>query len=196
MIIFMCETELFKNIIAVSNRHLTKRPFLEQVEIICQHKPKAIILREKDLPEEEYVVLAKNVISICKKYNVDCILHNYVNAAKQLGCKSIHLPLSVMRQRKNELYSFSQIGTSVHTVQEAKEAQSLGATYLAAGHIYATDCKKDLQPRGLGFLENVCKSVSIPVFAIGGIKIKKEQLNEVMLCGAKGSCIMSEIMRL
>ena len=46
-------------IIAVSNRKLCNRPFLEQIERVCKIHPEAVILREKDLTEEEYGTLAK-----------------------------------------------------------------------------------------------------------------------------------------
>ena len=44
-------SEMDLKIIAVSNRKLCERPFLEQIERVCQMKPQAIILREKDLSE-------------------------------------------------------------------------------------------------------------------------------------------------
>ena len=50
--------ELYQNIIAVTNRHLCKRAFMEQMERVCRLQPKAVILREKDLSEEEYLKLA------------------------------------------------------------------------------------------------------------------------------------------
>ena len=82
------------------------------------------------------------------------------------------------------------------------EAERLGATYVTAGHVYVTDCKKGLAPRGLDFLRNVCKSVSIPVYAIGGIQldadthtIAQNQVAEIASCGAKGGCIMSGMMQ-
>ena len=65
-----------------------------------------------------------------------------------------------------------------------------------AGHIFATDCKKDLPPRGLEFLKEVCNSVTIPVYAIGGIKLSDVQMDEIIKCGAKGGCIMSGMMSL
>lgn len=80
--------------------------------------------------------------------------------------------------------------------EEAIEAQKLGATYISAGHIFATDCKKDLPPRGLEFLKEVCNSVTIPVYAIGGIKLSDVQMDEIIKCGAKGGCIMSGMMSL
>jgi thiamine-phosphate pyrophosphorylase len=80
----------------------------------------------------------------------------------------------------------------VHTVSEAKEAQELGADYLIAGHIFPTDCKKGVAARGLIFLEVVCDSVTVPVFAIGGIT--EERKEAVLSTGAKGICQMSEAM--
>ena len=74
---------------------------------------------------------------------------------------------------------FTKIGISIHSVEEAKEAEQLGASYLTAGHIYATDCKRGLPPRGLGFLKEVCREVSIPVYGIGGIKFDEEQWNDM-----------------
>ena len=80
----------------------------------------------------------------------------------------------------------------MHTASEAKEAQELGADYLIAGHIFSTDCKKGVPARGLTFLKEVCDSVTVPVFAIGGIT--KDRIEDVLSTGAKGICIMSEAM--
>lgn len=185
---------IYENILAVSNRKLCSRPFEEQIKRVCSHHPRALILREKDLPEEEYYLLAKEIMEICMEYKVFCILHTYVEAARRLEVQSIHLPLFLLERYQGKLDDFTVIGTSVHSVEEAKKAQMLGATYLTAGHVYATDCKKGLPPRGLKFLREVCGAVSIPVYAIGGIKLHGGQIKEVMDCGAAGGCVMSEMM--
>ena len=82
------------------------------------------------------------------------IIHFYSEVAEKLNCESIHLPLFKLKEIYEKLSKFKTIGTSVHSVEEAIEAQKLGATYISAGHIFATDCKKDLPPRGLEFLKN------------------------------------------
>ena len=69
-------------------------------------------------------------------------------------------------------------------------------SYITAGHIYVTDCKKGLEPRGLGFLKDVCSTVNVPVYAIGGIKFDKKQWEELKQKGASGGCIMSGMMEL
>ena len=85
------------------------------------------------------------------------------------------------------------IGVSVHSVEEAKEAEKLGASYLTAGHVFATECKKGLLPRGLEFLEEICDSVAIPVYAIGGIH--PGNLRQIEESKAAGACMMSEYMK-
>ena len=201
-----CEHNPFQNVIAVTNRHLSKRPFLEQVERICKCHPEAILLREKDLSADEYKMLAAQVLEICRTYDIPCILHTYVQVAKELGTGNIHLPLERFRKFDAEIkegtlpYTFYEpfvsIGTSVHSVGEAKIAERLGASYITAGHIYATDCKKDLPPRGTEFLRSICQAVNIPVYAIGGINPGTGQIEEVKECGAIGGCIMSGMMEI
>ena len=186
----------FHPVLAISNRSLCERPFLEQIERVCKLRPDALVLREKDLSPQEYKELAEQVLEICGEYQVPCILHSFWKEALELGCNQIHLPLYLLRGLDPEAKKkFRVIGTSIHAVEEAVEAQSLGATYLTAGHIYTTDCKKGLAPRGLEFLRQVCESVELPVFAIGGIKFDPEQWQEIREAKAVGGCIMSGMMQ-
>lgn len=188
--------EEYKNVIAVTNRKLSSRPFLEQMERVCKLHPRAVILREKDLSEEEYAELAVQILTLCKQYQVPCMLHTYLETARKLQHPYIHLSLFLLKENSEKLSDFLAVGCSIHSVEEAKEAQKLGATYLTAGHIYTTDCKKGLPPRGLDFLREICNAVTIPVYAIGGIHAGTRQIQEVMDCGASGACIMSEMMRI
>ncbi len=87
---------------------------------------------------------------------------------------------------------FSHLGASCHSVDDAREAEALGCTYITAGHIFATDCKRGIPPRGLSFLTDVCHSVHIPVYAIGGIN--SSNLSLAVRAGAAGICIMSGAM--
>lgn len=197
----MCErNDLYRNVIAVTNRKLCGRPFLQQIGRVCEKRPAALILREKDLSEGAYRTLAEDVRTICDSAGVKLILHKYRHTALALGIHTIHLPLGDLTAMNGEDGAdrgfFEEIGCSVHSVQEAHRAQQLGADYLIAGHIYPTDCKKDLPPRGLNFLREVCGAVSIPVYAIGGIHPDAALIRQVMNAGAAGACIMSAAMRL
>ena len=81
-----------RSVVAVTNRSLCTRPFLEQVERVCAFQPAALILREKDLDESAYEALAADVLAICKRHQVPCILHSFLDVAKRLGVKQIQLP--------------------------------------------------------------------------------------------------------
>ncbi|MDR3596342.1 thiamine phosphate synthase [Clostridium sp.] len=186
-------------ILAITNRHLCNNDFLTQIENICTLNEKkseinsvSIVLREKDLSENDYKDLAAKVMKICEKNNTECILHTYYKVARELNCKKIHLPLHVLKSKPDIYKEFNEVGASIHSVNEAVEAANLGATYITAGHIFATDCKKDIPPRGLSFLSSVCSSVNIPVFAIGGISLSNAQ--KAINAGADGICIMSGLM--
>ena len=185
--------------LAITNRHLCNNDFLEQIQDICSLNEKntviksvSIVLREKDLSENDYKDLATKVLKICKKNNTECILHTYYKVARELNCKKIHLPLHILKSKPDVCKEFNEVGVSIHSVNEAIEAINLGATYITAGHIFTTDCKKDIPPRGLNFLSSVCSSVNIPVYAIGGILPANAQ--KAINAGADGICIMSGLM--
>jgi len=190
-----------RSVVAVTNRALCTRPFLEQVERVCAFQPAALVLREKDLDESAYEALAADVLAICKRHRVPCVLHSFLDVAKRLGVKQIQLPLWKLEEAAADanrpLDSFSRIGASVHSVEDARRAGQLGASYLIAGHIFATGCKPGVPPRGLEFLREVCRTASVPVYAIGGISLDSgQQIRSVLSCGAAGVCIMSGMMRL
>lgn len=212
----------FKNIICVTNRHLlppslppaissflsggpAENPpdgltgLCRQLSWLADTDADGIVLREKDMAEADYERLAKAAIDICAQRDKLLILHTFIGTAIRLHHPHIHLPLSVLKEVSakggllSDGHAFITVGVSVHSVDEAVLAERLGATYLAAGHIFATDCKKDVPPRGTEFLRTITASVHIPVYAIGGISA--ENLSEVLACGAVGGCMMSGAMR-
>lgn len=181
------------DILCVTNRNLCKEDFLIRIKRISACRPAGIILREKDMPEAEYRALAERVMNICADHGVKCILHSFVDAAIDLHADAIHLPLHILRGMTGEHKArFRMIGASCHSVEEALEAQALGCSYITAGHVFETDCKKGLPGRGLIFLRNICSAVQIPVYGIGGIDAGN--IFEVRKAGASGACLMSSLM--
>lgn len=181
--------------ICVTNRTLCRDDFLTRIDhIVKKGVADAILLREKDLTEREYLELAEKVLSICKSHNRRCILHTYYKAAKELGCKEIHLPLPLLQKMREEGEKewFTTVGTSVHSLKQANLAMHLQADYMTAGHIFETDCKKGLPGRGLSFLSKVVCESEVPVYGIGGISA--DNAGQIMETGAAGVCIMSGFM--
>ncbi len=193
--------------IAVTNRHVfddapdPETSFLRQIARVAGFAPKAVVLREKDLSERNYADLAVKVLGIgeAKAYlDRHLVIHNYPETALALGIPRVHLPLAMLRElhasEPDLLSRFDVIGTSVHSVADAMEAVSCGATYLFAGNVWETTCKPGLEGRGLQYLREVSASVSIPVYGIGGVS--EERMPEVLAAGAAGGCMMSGFMTL
>lgn len=182
------------DILCVTNRLLCGEDFLKRIERIAACGPAGIILREKDLPQQQYRELAVRVMEICEKHNVMCILHSFTEAAAALSADAIHMPLPLLREMTEaEKALFKVLGASCHSPAEAAEAEKLGCSYITAGHVFETDCKKDLPPRGIRFLTEICDAVRIPVFGIGGIN--GGNIESVRASGAAGACIMSGLMK-
>ena len=205
----MLENKIKLNII--TNRKLCENENLErQIEKIFSAYEKKIILknfeivtitlREKDLDKNEYLNLVKKIYPICKKYGIDLILHqNYdLNLDEKYNIEGIHLSYEIFKSlnkniREKLIKKYKRIGVSIHSLEEAKDVENLGATYVVAGHIFETDCKKDLKPRGLIFIKQLSSTLTIPIFAIGGINQGNSSL--VIDSGAFSVCMMSSMMK-
>lgn len=183
---------MFDRVLAVTNRKLCQGDFLTQIERIAAAHPAGLVLREKDLDESAYRVLAGDVLRICDAHGVPCMLHRFDAAARALGCPRIHLPLPYLLEHPQAAQGFETVGVSVHSTDEAKEAVRLGATYLTAGHVFLTDCKKGVPARGLDFLRAVCDAVPVPAYAIGGIT--PQNAPDCLAAGASGVAVMSGVM--
>ena len=197
-------------IYAITNRKLIsggEEVYFKQIEKIAAAKPDGLILREKDMAPEDYEVYAKRCREICDAWGTPLILNHFREIGEKLDIRRLHLSMPVFQQMacdadkmtesnpvgKADVFKvWKQVGVSVHSRKEAVYAERRGADYLIAGHIFLTDCKKGVPARGLDFLKEICESVKIPVFAIGGMNVEHGRM--AMEAGASGVCMMSELM--
>ncbi|HAP31693.1 MAG TPA: thiamine phosphate synthase [Firmicutes bacterium] len=178
-------------LICVTNRKLCRDDLLQRINRIAKGKPHAIILREKDLGMAEFTDLAEKIKEICDANRVLFIINQKIAVAAKLKINRVNLSMADLLTHRSALDNY-QCGASVHSVREAKVAEALGVSYMIAGHIFPTDSKKGVPPRGLSFLKEVSAAVAVPVFAIGGIT--KDKVKDVLRAGASGICVMSEAM--
>ena len=190
----LCENENLEKQIKKIFSAYEKKIILKNFDIV------ALTLREKDLDKNEYLKLIEKIYPICQKYKINLILHqNYdLNLDDKYNIEGIHLSYDIFKSLNENIKAelikkYKRIGVSIHSLDEAKEVENLEASYIVAGHIFETDCKKGLEPRGLKFVEELSSILTIPIFAIGGIDEKNSQ--SVINRGAFGVCMMSSMMK-
>lgn len=182
-----------KKIIAISDRQAVKGDFLDFVARLGRAKVDALILREKDMRENDYYDLAKEVLKICKKHKLVCFLHNFDKVALKLNHRYFHCPLDILRAEPRLVKYFHLIGTSVHSFDECDEAMNFGCNYAIFGHIFKTDSKPALEPRGIEMLDKLCNQSLIPIYAVGGINAENIALfKDVFVAGV---CMKSALMQ-
>ena len=77
------------------------------------------------------------------------------------------------------------VGVSCHSLEAAQAAEQGGADYIFFGPVFSTPSKAAYgEPQGLARLTEICRAVSIPVLAIGGITI--ENFTACISAGASG----------
>ena len=183
----MCKGKEGRRLICVTQRSACPDDFLTRMGLIIAQKPARIILREKDLSPEDYEALAQKLLPICEKYEVPLMCNGPVSGFAVPGC-GVQLSF-----QNRDLPVSGEFGVSVHAPEEAAVLQESNAAYLIAGHVFPTDCKKGVPPRGLEFLEKVCQNAHQPVYAIGGMT--PERVPSVLQAGAAGYCVMSALMK-
>ena len=95
------------------------------------------------------------------------VVNDDVEAALELGADGVHLGRDDPGAER-ALASGLLLGVSAASIDEARDAR--GAAYVGAGPVWATPTKPDAEPPiGLEGLAEICRAVSLPVIAIGGV---------------------------
>ncbi|MCD8510902.1 MAG: thiamine phosphate synthase [Bacillus sp. (in: Bacteria)] len=149
-------------------------------------------LREKTFTAQD-LLEAVEVLKVQRIPTSKIIINDRVDVAAVSMTAGVQLAYhSLAVEAVKAHFPMLKVGKSVHSVEEAVDAEGAGADYLLYGHIFPTQSKPGLSPRGIGNLEKVARAVSIPVIAIGGIK--PENAGQVMDAGAGGIAIMSGLL--
>ncbi|PRR81250.1 thiamine phosphate synthase [Clostridium vincentii] len=178
-------------IIGVTNRKLCD-DFYGRIAEISMMDLEYLILREKDLSYDDLKIMAKEIKKILVNSSIKLIINGNIKVAKDVEAGGIQLSFNHFSEGRSKDYE-GIIGVSIHSLREAIDGEALGASYLLYGHVFETDCKKGVPPRGLVELKEICSKVKIPVYAIGGINEKN--YNDVLDSGAYGVAIMSSLMK-
>lgn len=150
-------------------------------------------LRDKDLAHDELLAEAVRLREVCHAAGVPLIVDDDVEAAVEAGADGVHVGQSDMEAGAvRALIGPDMIlGVSAQTVEEALLAQEHGADYLGVGAVFPTGSKDDAIDVPRTTLAEICRAVSIPVVAIGGIG--RDNVRELAGTGIAGVATISAL---
>ena len=157
---------------------------LEQtLENFSQH---ASMIVYRDTHNADYAMFARRFLSasfsLNKKFD-KVLLHSDYGLAHTLHADGVHLKSTQLADIKHAKDMGLFVVVSTHSVEEALEAESLGADMLTISPVFQTPNKG--MPIGHEGLEKVTSIIHIPVIALGGI-LTQEQIDACEKAGAKG----------
>lgn len=166
----------------ITNRNLcSEQEYFERIKEACINGVDNIIIREKDLTDEEVKRIYDRIssslpVEVRKKTSI--LVNSKFKVYEETDCDGIHLPFWLFKERLQEGYDFNigkQIGLSLHSAEEVSEMEELCSkygvkvSYITLSHIYETKCKEGLKPRGLELLKKGGELTKVKVVALGGI---------------------------
>lgn len=150
----------------------------------------AVQLREKDLPDAELVALAAKLRALTSRYGAALLINGRPDIARQIGADGVHLPSAIadVSAARAVLGAEGIVGVSAHSGADVAAAHADGADYVTFGPVFSTPSKAAFgEPLGLSALREVCASVPIPVFALGGVRPNRAV--EITATGARIAAI-------
>lgn len=181
-----------KILYAVTNRTEDETDFYQKIEESLKGGVRILQLREKQVSEEFFLKEALEVKALCKKYAVPLVINDNLKIALSCGADGIHVgenDLSVSEIRK--CAHGLMIGATAKTLSRALNAEREGADYLGVGAVFPSPTKKDAVPVTMEMLQEICFSVKIPVYAIGGIT--KENVSQIRVANLGGVAVSSAL---
>lgn len=137
---------------------------------------------------------AARFAELCRQYKASLIINDRPDIALCVNAEGVHvgrddLPLrEVRRLLGNEKIA----GATAKSVEQAREAQSQGASYIGTGALFKSPTKPDAIPIDINTLKEIRKCVRIPVFGIGGITL--DNINAEIMEYIDGVAVASAVL--
>ncbi len=145
----------------------------------------AVHLRCSRASGRQFYEIAAQLAEMQQSTGCWLMVNDRVDVARAVGARGIQLAShSLQVAEALSVAPDTLIGASVHSVEEAVEAEKAGAAWCVAGTIFETPSHKGRPPARVEFVRKLAESVIIPVIAIGGVK--PENVAELIEGGAYG----------
>ncbi len=182
-------------LLLVTDRRQARRPLGEIISAALTAGCRWVSLREKGLPRDEQILLARTLLTMTRRHGAKLVLHGDATLAKLAGVDGVHLSAGSDAAAARELLGEEKlIGLSIHSAAEAAEIDPTFADYAVAGPAFETPSKPGYGPEiGRNGLREIVSAARVPVLAIGGIT--SARIGEVIAAGCAGIAVMGGVMR-
>jgi thiamine-phosphate pyrophosphorylase len=182
-------------LLVVTDRHQALRPLVEIVGLALAAGCRWVSLREKDLPEDEQILLARTLLPTTRRHNACLMLHGEAALADLAGTDGVHLPSGSDAAAARKLLGAGKlIGLSIHTAAEAAAVDPATVDYAIAGPAFETPSKPGYGPEiGRKGLRELAAAAHVPLLAIGGINTVR--IGDVIAAGCAGIAVMGGVLR-
>jgi thiamine-phosphate pyrophosphorylase len=184
----------FNLYLVCDRKQIAPRPLPDFIEAAAQGGVSAVQFREKDLPLSQQLALALAIQRVTKRYGIKLFINDRVDICMAIDAEGVHLPASGLpvTVARKLLGNHKWIGVSCHSLEEVRCAEAVGADFALLGPVYETPSKRAFgPPLGIERFRQVRRATRIPLFAVGGIH--KARISEVMMAGASGISLISEV---
>jgi len=182
-------------LLLVTDRRQARRPLRDVVAAALDAGCRWVSLREKDLPPDEQILLARSLLPLVHAKGAKLMVHGDASLAAGAGADGVHLPSGSDPAAARAMVGPERIvGVSIHTVPEATAIDPAHVDYVLAGPAFETASKPGYGPEiGRKGLAEMARAARVPVLAIGGVNTAR--LGELIAAGAAGVAVMGGVMR-
>ena len=159
--------------LVTDQRWLNGRSLVDDVRQAILGGVTMVQLREKELNDDQFIEIAKEVKALCQEYRIPFIINDNIQVALAVDADGVHVGQSDMEASKvRELIGPDKIlGVSAHDIKEGLIAKANGADYLGIGAMFATTSKDDATPVSIETMNAIMEATQLPAVAIGGISL-------------------------
>jgi thiamine-phosphate pyrophosphorylase len=171
-----------------------RRPLREAVEVAIRAGVRLVQLREKQMPDADYLPLARDLRAFTIASGAHLLINSRLDIAAAVHADGVHLPRDAsIGEARRVLGPRALIGVSAHSAEELRRAEREGADFVTLSPVFPTASKPwAIDTLGLDRFSSLVATTTLPVFALGGIQIANAR--DCLHAGAFGIAVVSSIL--
>lgn len=164
----------------------------------------AVQLRARQMEAGALLSAADRLRQLTARFGAPLLINDRLDVALLIGADGVHLPAAGLPPRAARRLAGTRLllGSSTHTLAEARAAVADGVDFVTYGPIWPTPSKPALDvaafppviasgvvsPVGVAGLAEAVAALPVPVFALGGVDCI-ERARECIAAGARIACL-------